>query len=64
TMRSRSTEEKALIATDLKTQVWDMLQKGKIKPIINKVYQLTQVKEAHQHMESGDLLGKIVLLNN
>ncbi len=41
-----------------------MLQKGKIKPIINKVYQLTQVKEAHQYMESGDLLGKIVLLNS
>ncbi|MEY0970682.1 NAD(P)H-quinone oxidoreductase [Providencia huaxiensis] len=64
TMRSRTIEEKALIAQELKEQVWDLLLNGKIKPIINKVYRLSQVKEAHEHMESGDLIGKIVLLNN
>ncbi|MCG9536122.1 MULTISPECIES: NAD(P)H-quinone oxidoreductase [Providencia] len=64
TMRSRTIEEKALIAQELKEQVWDLLLNGKMKPIINKVYRLSQVKEAHEHMESGDLIGKIVLLNN
>lgn len=64
TMRSRTIEEKILIAKQIKEQVWSMLQEGKIKPIINKVYPLSQVKEAHDHMESGDLIGKIILINN
>lgn len=64
TMRSRTIEEKSQIAAELKQQVWEMLQNGEIKPIINKVYKLDQVADAHRHMESGDLIGKIVLLNN
>ncbi len=64
TMRSRTIEEKSQIAAELKQQVWGMLQNGEIKPIINKVYKLEQVADAHRHMESGDLIGKIVLLNN
>lgn len=64
TMRSRSIDEKIHIAKELKQQVWEMLQKGEIKPIINKVYRLEQVTDAHNHMESGDLFGKIILINN
>ena len=64
TMRSRTIEEKVLIAQELKEQVWEMLQKGEIKPIVNKIYPLTQVKDAHEYMESGDLTGKIILINN
>ncbi|OAT54643.1 Beta-ketoacyl-acyl-carrier-protein synthase I [Providencia heimbachae] len=64
TMRSRTIEEKCQISLELKEQVWDMLQIGKIKPIINKTYSLAQVSDAHRYMESGDLFGKIVLLNN
>ncbi|ENU1227087.1 MULTISPECIES: NAD(P)H-quinone oxidoreductase [Providencia] len=64
TMRSRTIEEKALIAQELRKQVWGLLQNSKIKPIINKTYDLSQVKDAHKHMESGDLIGKIVLLNS
>ncbi|MDB9566650.1 NAD(P)H-quinone oxidoreductase [Providencia rettgeri] len=64
TMRSRTIEEKVLIAQELKEQVWGMLQKGEIKPIVNKIYPLAQVKDAHEYMESGDLTGKIILINN
>ncbi|WP_272683654.1 NAD(P)H-quinone oxidoreductase [Providencia sp. PROV141] len=64
TMRSRTIEEKILIAQELKEQVWGMLQKGEIKPVVNKIYPLSQVKEAHEYMESGDLAGKIILKNN
>lgn len=38
-------------------------QKGELKPFINKTYPLDQVADAHRHMESGDLYGKIVLIN-
>lgn len=64
TMRSRTIEEKAVIAQELKKQVWGLLQNGEIKPIINKTYHLSQVRSAHEYMESGDLVGKIVLLNS
>ncbi|MDK7226144.1 zinc-binding dehydrogenase, partial [Proteus mirabilis] len=34
---------------------------GQIKPIINAVFSLQEVAKAHQLMESGDLIGKVVL---
>lgn len=64
TMRSRTIAEKASIAQELKEQVWGMLQKGELKPFINKIYPLSAVIDAHLYMESGDLYGKIVLTNN
>ncbi|EMH4043929.1 NAD(P)H-quinone oxidoreductase [Providencia stuartii] len=63
TMRSRTVAEKSSIAAELKQHVWGMLQKGELKPFINKTYPLDQVSDAHRHMESGDLYGKIVLIN-
>ncbi|EMY5618548.1 zinc-binding dehydrogenase [Providencia stuartii] len=55
TMRSRTVAEKSSIAAELKQHVWGMLQKGELKPFINKTYPLDQVSDAHRHMESGDL---------
>ncbi len=61
TMRSRTPEEKTHIAQELKQQVWPLIIKGQIKPIINAVFSLQEVAKAHQLMESGDLIGKVVL---
>ncbi|WPC97430.1 NAD(P)H-quinone oxidoreductase [Proteus terrae] len=61
TMRSRSIEEKAQIAQELKQQVWPLIAEGKIKPIINAIFPLKEVGKAHQLMESGDLIGKVML---
>lgn len=61
TMRSRTVEEKAEIAQELKQQVWPLITSGKIKPIINAIYPLDEVGKAHQLMESGDLIGKVML---
>lgn len=61
TMRSRSVEEKAHIAQELKQHVWPLIAEGKIKPIINAIFPLTEAGKAHQLMESGDLIGKVML---
>lgn len=61
TMRSRTVEEKAQIAQELKQQVWPLIAEGKIKPIINAVFPLNEVAKAHNLMESGDLIGKVML---
>ena len=36
-------------------------EKNKIHPVIDKVFSLEQIKEAHEYMEKGNQFGKIVL---
>ncbi|MFT8737172.1 MAG: NAD(P)H-quinone oxidoreductase [Zymomonas mobilis] len=61
TMRARSLEEKAEIAQALKTKIWPLLEKGLCRPLIDSVYPLQQVQDAHRRMESRAHCGKIVL---
>lgn len=61
TLRSRSIPEKALIAQELERQVWPLLNEGKLKPMIFKVFKLEEAAKAHALMESGMHIGKIVL---
>ncbi|WP_259065378.1 NAD(P)H-quinone oxidoreductase [Mucilaginibacter sp. X4EP1] len=61
TLRSRDVAFKSAIATKLEKNIWPLLAAGKIKPIINKVFPLERAADAHTLMESGDLIGKVVL---
>jgi NADPH:quinone reductase-like Zn-dependent oxidoreductase len=38
-----------------------MIEAGKIKPVVEKVYPLTQISEAMSHLGTGHAQGKIVL---
>lgn len=60
-MRSRSAEEKAEIAQALRANVWPLLSAGKCLPIIDRVFPLADATLAHQRMEEGEHIGKIVL---
>lgn len=42
-------------------QVMDLIFAGKLKPIIDRTYPLSQVGNAHQHLADGIQLGKILL---
>lgn len=61
TLRSRSVPEKAQIAQELEQQVWPLLQQGKLKPVVFRVFKLEEAAAAHRLMESGVHIGKIVL---
>lgn len=61
TMRPRTSGEKAAIAAALKRQVWPLLEKGKIAPVIDKVFALEDAPAAHALMESSTHIGKIML---
>jgi NADPH2:quinone reductase len=61
TLRSRDTEFKANIAYNLEKTIWPLLASGKIKPIINSVFDAKNADEAHELMESSKHIGKIVL---
>lgn len=60
-LRSRSALEKAAIADALRKNVWPILSAGRCQPIIDTVFTLTEAAQAHQRMEGGEHIGKIVL---
>ncbi|EIK97122.1 zinc-containing alcohol dehydrogenase superfamily protein [Pseudomonas sp. M47T1] len=60
-LRSRSTEEKAVIAAGLERHVWPLLAEGKCPPVLDQVFPLADAAGAHRRMEGGDHVGKIVL---
>jgi NADPH:quinone reductase len=63
-LRSRSTEEKAYATHQFAVHVLPLLKNGTLRPVIDKVYQMDQIKEAHEHLESNKNFGKIVLAIN
>ncbi|MEI6146052.1 MAG: NAD(P)H-quinone oxidoreductase [Methylococcales bacterium] len=61
TLRARDDLFKARIAEKLKQQVWPLLAKGSIKPIIHERFALNEASKAHELMESSHHIGKILL---
>lgn len=60
-LRARPAGEKAAIVTDVRDQVWPLVSTGQIRPVIDTVFPLAQASSAHQRMEAGDHIGKILL---
>jgi NADPH:quinone reductase-like Zn-dependent oxidoreductase len=42
-------------------QVMELVYSGKLKAVIDRVYPLAEARLAHERMEKGENLGKIVL---
>jgi putative PIG3 family NAD(P)H quinone oxidoreductase len=61
-LRPRSVEFKSLVADELSRAVWPHVEAGKLKPVIHATFPLAEAAEAHAMMESGDHVGKIVLI--
>lgn len=61
TLRPRTVKQKAAIAEKLREQIWPMLETGKVKPVIHKVFRLEKANEAHALMDSSAHVGKIML---
>jgi NADPH2:quinone reductase len=62
TLRARSVQQKAEVATALREKVWPLLDKGLVKPLIHATFPLEQARQAHEMMESSSHLGKILLV--
>lgn len=61
TLRPRSVEFKAAIASRLRSVVWPLIEAGRIRPMVHAVFPLARAAEAHALMESSTHIGKIVL---
>ncbi len=62
TMRARTPAEKGMVAAALRRAIWPLLPaKNGIRPVIDSVFELKDASQAHARMESGEVIGKIVL---
>jgi putative PIG3 family NAD(P)H quinone oxidoreductase len=61
TLRPRSIEFKTMVADEIATTVWPYVEGGRLRPVIDSVFPLTDAAKAHSRMESGEHIGKIVL---
>jgi NADPH:quinone reductase len=65
TMRARTPEEKAVVARGLLQEIWPRLPaKDVIWPVIDSTFPLREAARAHQRMESGEHIGRIVLTDD
>ena len=61
TLRPQSDLAKAKIAQQLRDVVWPLLSQGKIAPVMDSTFNMTEAASAHSRMESSAHIGKIVL---
>ncbi|MGZ4464864.1 MAG: NAD(P)H-quinone oxidoreductase [Nocardioides sp.] len=60
-LRARPTEEKSAICASVVEHVWPLVAEGLVQPVVHGTMPLTEVRAAHELMESGDHMGKILL---
>ncbi|HEX8708226.1 MAG TPA: NAD(P)H-quinone oxidoreductase [Pyrinomonadaceae bacterium] len=60
-LRSRSVAEKADATARFVAHVLPLLARGAVRPVVDKIYALEDVRAAHQRLESNETFGKVVL---
>ena len=61
TLRSQSIENKAEIAAALQEKVWPLIESGRIKPVVDSTFALANAVKAHERIDQGNHIGKIIL---
>ena len=61
-LRARSTEEKATATRLFARHVVPLLADGVVQPVIDRIYKLAEIREAHTRLESNETFGKVVLV--
>jgi NADPH:quinone reductase-like Zn-dependent oxidoreductase len=61
TLRPRSKEEKAQIASDLLRHVWPLVRERKVRAVVDRVFPFQEVIAAHRYLEAGGHTGKVIL---
>ncbi len=61
TLRARTIEFKAHLARELERRVWPLLEDRAVVPVMDRIFPLKEAWRAHERMEEGSHIGKIVL---
>jgi putative PIG3 family NAD(P)H quinone oxidoreductase len=60
-LRPRPPGEKAAIIDSVEEHVWPLIEAGKVRPVVHRVYALDDVREAHRTLEASTHVGKVLL---
>ncbi len=62
TLRSRPVAEKAAIVASVRENVWPLVEAGTVRPVVHARLPLEQAGAAHRLMDSGEVVGKVLLV--
>lgn len=62
TLRGRPYAYKHALADDIRKNVWPLIASGAFKPVIYQSFPFEEVAKAHELMETGKHIGKLVLI--
>ena len=62
TLRPRTREAKAGFARALEAKAWPLLASGKVRVVMDSTFPLAKAADAHRRLESGQHIGKVVLV--
>jgi NADPH:quinone reductase len=60
-LRIRSLEEKAAATRLFAEHVVPLLESGSVKPVVDSVFKMDEVREAHRRIETNETFGKVIL---
>ena len=60
-LRARPLEEKIVATREFAAQVVPLLARGVVRPIVDRVFSLDQIADAHRHLEGNATFGKVVI---
>jgi putative PIG3 family NAD(P)H quinone oxidoreductase len=60
-LRARPVDEKAAIVRSVVEHVWPQVAAGTLRPVVDRVLPITDVVQAHQVVEDGDNVGKVLM---
>jgi NADPH:quinone reductase len=60
-LRARSLPEKIAITGAFAEEVVPLLAQGTIQPVIDAVFPVEQIQDAHRRLESNETFGKVVM---
>ncbi|WP_156289365.1 NAD(P)H-quinone oxidoreductase [Oceanobacillus salinisoli] len=60
----RSDEYKTALTSEFSSKTMELFRHHKLRPIVDQVFTLEQIQQAHEHMESNKNIGKIILKVN
>ena len=61
TLRMRSLEEKAAATDAFISDVIPLLESGKVRPNVDRVFPASEIQDAHRYLESNESFGKVVI---
>lgn len=60
-LRARPRAEKATIVAAVREHVWPLIEAGEVRPIVHATFPVEQVAEAHEELDKGTHVGKVLL---